>query len=377
MAKYRIGRIPGDGIGPEIVREGVKVLDHAGSMFGFGFDWQDFPFSAETMLQRGVLMTEDEFAELGKTDAIYLGAMGDPRVDERTIQTSGLLRWRFAFDQYINLRPIKLYPGVETPLKDKGPQDIDFVCVRENSEDFYVGLGGRFQGTHSSHALNLKRNLYDISFDVQVNANNADEYGFHFGLISGRGAERVLRYGFELAKRKGKNRVTVVDKWNVLADMYGIWRDKTELVAKDYPGIEYEFAFVDAITMWFVRRPEHYQVVIAPNTFGDIISDTAAATAGGLGMAPGANINPERTYPSMFEPIHGSAPKYAGKNVINPIATILAGSMMLDFLGEEKAAQSVETAVAEVLAKGKVRTYDLGGSASTTEMGDAIAEAMR
>jgi 3-isopropylmalate dehydrogenase len=369
---YNIGLIPGDGIGPEIIREGVKVLDRVAAGSDFKLNWQEYPFSADTYLKRGVLVTDDELDRMAKSDAIYLGAMGDPRVPERIIQVGGLLNWRFTFDQYINLRPIKLYKGVETPLRDKGPEDIDFVCVRENSEDFYVGLGGRFKGTESRHELRLKRRLYETKFTVDVNVDHEEEFGFQLGVMSGTGAERVLRYGFELAKKKGKNLVTVVDKWNVLSDMYGLWRDKTALVAKDYPGIEYEFAFVDAITMWFIRRPEHYQIVIAPNTFGDIITDTAAAVAGGMGVAPGANINPEGKYPSMFEPIHGSAPKYAGQNVSNPVATILAGGMMLEHLGEEQAAKRVEDAVAAVLAEGKVRTYDIGGSSKTYEVGDAV-----
>ncbi|MHB1007053.1 MAG: isocitrate/isopropylmalate dehydrogenase family protein [Chloroflexota bacterium] len=372
MRSYNIGLIPGDGIGPEVTREGVKVLDRVAQGFDFKVNWNTFPFSADTYLKRGVLVTPEEFETLGKTDAIYLGAMGDPRVPEKIIQVGGLLNWRFSFDQYINLRPIKLYPGVDTPLKDKGPGDIDFVCVRENSEDFYVGLGGRSRERKSHYDLRLTRKLYDATFSVDLKIDRDEEIGFQLGAMSGRGAERVLRYGFELAKKKGQKRVTVVDKFNVLGDIYGLWRDKTALVAKDYPDIEYEFAFVDAITMWFVRRPEWYQVVIAPNTFGDIISDLAAGIVGGMGVAPGANINPERKYPSMFEPIHGSAPKYANQNVSNPIATILAGGMMLDFLGEEKAAKVVEDAVAGVLAEGKVRTYDLGGSSKTNEVGDAV-----
>ncbi|MHB9091448.1 MAG: isocitrate/isopropylmalate dehydrogenase family protein [Chloroflexota bacterium] len=372
MRSYNIGLIPGDGIGPEVTREGVKVLDLVAQGFDFKVNWNTFPFSADTYLKRGVLVTPEEFETLGKTDAIYLGAMGDPRVPEKIIQVGGLLNWRFSFDQYINLRPIKLYPGVDTPLKDKGPGDIDFVCVRENSEDFYVGLGGRSRERKSHYDLRLTRKLYDATFSVDLKIDRDEEIGFQLGAMSGRGAERVLRYGFELAKKKGQKRVTVVDKFNVLGDIYGLWRDKTALVAKDYPDIEYEFAFVDAITMWFVRRPEWYQVVIAPNTFGDIISDLAAGIVGGMGVAPGANINPERKYPSMFEPIHGSAPKYANQNVSNPIATILAGGMMLDFLGEEKAAKVVEDAVAGVLAEGKVRTYDLGGSSKTNEVGDAV-----
>ncbi|MHB1415154.1 MAG: isocitrate/isopropylmalate dehydrogenase family protein [Chloroflexota bacterium] len=372
MASYNIGLIRGDGIGPEVIREGLKVLNRVIEGSDFRIEWHEFPINAETYLKRGVLVTDEELDNLGKMDAIYFGAMGDPRVPEKVMQSGGILRLRFHFDQYINLRPVKLYPNVDTPLKDKGPDDINFVVVRENSEDFYVGLGGRFKGTHSHHELNLKRRLYDATFDVDVKVDREEEFGFQLGAISGSGAERVLRYGFELAKKRGQERVTVVDKQNVLTEIYGLWRDKANLVAKDYPGIKHEFAFVDAITQWFVRRPEYYQVVVAPNTFGDIITDLAAAVAGGMGMAPGGNINPERKYPSMFEPIHGSAPKYANQNVSNPIATILAGAMMLEFLGEQKAADAIDQAVTAVLKEGRVRTYDLGGSSKTNEVGDAV-----
>ncbi|MCL4467231.1 MAG: isocitrate/isopropylmalate dehydrogenase family protein [Chloroflexi bacterium] len=375
-ASYNIGLIRGDGIGPEVVREGIKVLERVASGYDFKLDWHDFPISAETYLKRGVLMTDQELDDLSKSAAIYFGAMGDPRVPEKVLQGGGILRLRFHFDQYINLRPAKLYRGVETPLKDKRPGQIDFQVVRENSEDFYVGLGGRFRGSEHDFHLDLKRRLYEAQFSVNAKVEPDEELGFQMGVMSGTGAERVLRYGFELARRKGAKRVTVVDKFNVLSDIYGVWRDRADLVAKDYPEIQYEFAFVDAVTQWFVRRPEWYQIVIAPNTFGDIITDLAAAVVGGMGIAPGGNINPERKYPSMFEPIHGSAPKYAGQKVANPVATILAGAMMLEFLGEGKAAKTVEEAVEFVLAEGKYRTYDLGGSSKTNEVGDAVAAAV-
>ncbi|MHB1131451.1 MAG: isocitrate/isopropylmalate dehydrogenase family protein [Chloroflexota bacterium] len=377
MAKsYDIGLIRGDGIGPEVIAEGIKVLDAVAAGYDFKLNWQEFPISAETYLKRGVLMTDAELDALGKQAAIYFGAMGDPRVPEKVLQSGGILRLRFHFDQYINLRPAKLFPGVETPLKNKKPGDIDFDVVRENSEDFYVGLGGRFKGSQQHFDLSLKRRYYEAQFGIDVKLTPDEEIGFQMGAMSGTGAERVMRYGFELARKKGKERVTVVDKWNVLTDIYGVWRDKADLVAKDYPEIKYEFAFVDAVTQWFVRRPEWYQVVIAPNTFGDIITDLAAAVVGGMGIAPGGNINPERKYPSMFEPIHGSAPKYAGLNVSNPIATILSGAMMLDFLGEVAAAKTIERAVESTLGACQVRTRDLGGSSSTSEVGDAVKAAL-
>jgi 3-isopropylmalate dehydrogenase len=302
-------------------------------------------------------------------DAIYLGALGDPRVAPGVLEQGILLKLRFYFEQYINLRPVKLYPGVPCPLKNKRPEDVDFYVVRENTEDFYIGIGGREKG-RSRAELEVVRSIYDVKFDLDIDVDR-DEIAYQIGVVSRKGSERAIRYAFELARRKGKKRVTSVDKANVLTHIYGLWREVFEKVAKDYPEIETEFSFVDAITMWFVKNPEWYQVVVTPNMFGDIITDLGAMIQGGLGLAPGGNINPDGV--SMFEPIHGSAPKHAGKNVANPLATILAGHMMLEHLGEQKAANKVERAVIEVLKEGKVRTYDLGGKSSTSDVGNAVA----
>lgn len=376
MTTHNIGVMAGDGIGPEVIREGIKVLDAVASVTGIKLEWKHYPFGAEHWLanRKGspTLFDEADLEEMGRNDAIYLGAIGDPRMPESVGQAGGLLYLRFYFDEYINLRPAKLMKGVETPLKGKKPHDIDFYVVRENSEDFYIGLGARFKGTKASNNLKWQRKLYQANFNVNIDIEPGDEVAYQVGAITGRGAERVLRYGFDLAKKKGLSKVTVVDKVNVLSHIYSLWRETTERVAQDYPGIEHEYTLVDATTMWFVRRPESFQVVIAPNMFGDIISDLAAATIGGMGMAPGANINPGGV--SVFEPIHGSAPKYGGKNVANPIATILAGGMMLDELDEERAGRMVEQACEDVLEAGKVRTYDLGGNSSCSDMGDAVAE---
>lgn len=374
LTRYKIAVIPGDGIGPEVIREGVKVLRAVADVTpGLDFDLIEFPYGAEHYLKTKELVPEDGLRELSKMDAIYLGALGDPRVATGVLEQGVLLKLRFYFEQYINLRPIKLYPGVPCPLVGKGPQHVNFFVVRENTEDFYVALGGRARG-RSKAELEVQRSIYRAKFNLDIEVDR-DEIAYQIGVISRKGAERVIRYAFELARKKGKKRVTSVDKANVLTHVYTLWRDVFGRVAKEYPEIETEFSFVDAVTMWFVKNPEWYQVVVTPNMFGDIITDLGAMIQGGLGLAPGGNINPEGV--SMFEPIHGSAPKHAGKNRANPLATILAGQMMLESLGEQKAADIVEQAVIKVLGEGKVRTYDLGGSSSTSDVGDAVASKVK
>lgn len=367
--KYKIAVIPGDGIGPEVIREGVKVLSAAAEAKpDLTLEFVEFPYGAEHYLKTGELVSEDGLKKLSKMDAIYLGALGDPRVQTGALEQGILLKLRFYFEQYINLRPIKLYPGVPCPLKNKGPEHINFYVVRENTEDFYVGIGGRAKGK-SRAKLEVLRSIYQAKFDLDIDVAR-DEIAYQIGVVSRKGTERAIRYAFELARKKGKKRVTSVDKANVLTHVYSLWREVFKQVAKEYSEIETEFAFVDAVTMWFIKNPEWYQVVVTPNMFGDIITDLGAMIQGGLGLAPGGNINPEGV--SMFEPIHGSAPKHAGKNVANPFATILAGQMMLEHLGEEGAADKVERAVIDVLKEGKIRTYDLGGKSSTSEVGDAV-----
>ncbi len=372
--KYKIAVIPGDGIGPEVIREGVKVLSAvAETMPSLELKFTEFPYGAEHYLKTKELVPDDGLKKLSKMDAIYLGALGDPRVPTGVLEQGILLKLRFYFEQYINLRPIKLYPSVPCPLKDKGPEHVNFYVVRENTEDFYVGIGGRAKGK-SKAKLEVLRSIYQAKFDLNIDVDR-DEIAYQIGVVSRKGTERAIRYAFELARKKGKKRVTSVDKANVLTHIYSLWREVFERVAKDYPEIETEFAFVDAITMWFVKNPEWYQVVVTPNMFGDIITDLGAMIQGGLGLAPGGNINPEGV--SMFEPIHGSAPKHAGKNVANPLATILAGQMMLEHLGEQKAADKVERAVIDVLKEGNVRTYDLSGKSGTSDVGDAVAAKIR
>ena len=282
-----------------------------------------------------------------------------------------MLKTRFYFDQFVNLRPVKLLEGVECPLKGKGPKDVDFTVVRENTEDFYVGIGNRAKIGKSRQELSVLRSLYQVKFGLDIDTQGS-EIAYQIGVLSRKGSERVIRYAFELAKKNKADKVYAVDKANVLSDVYGFWREVVLDVAKGYPGITPEFAFVDAITMWFVKNPEWFKVVVAPNMFGDIITDLGAMIQGGLGLAPGGNINPNGI--SMFEPIHGSAPKYKGMNVANPLATIWAGALMLEEIGEKKAASAIVDAIASVVKEGKIRTKDLGGSNSTREMGDAVVE---
>lgn len=367
---YNIALIPGDGIGPEIIREGKKVIEVASYKYGIKINWTEYLFGAEHYLKTRELLPDSALKEIEAMDAIYLGAVGDPRIKPGILEKEILLKARFYFDQYINLRPIKLYKGVPCPLKDKKPEDINFYVVRENTEDFYVGIGGRFKGIEQEDNLEVLRELYKAKIKVNFNLEQEEELAYQIGLISRPGAQRVIKYAFELAKKKGMNRVTSVDKANVLTNIYGLWRDVFKEISTQYPDIETELSFVDAITMWFVRKPEWFKVVVAPNMFGDIITDLGAMIQGGLGIAAGGNINPEGV--SMFEPIHGSAPKYKDKSIANPVATILAGAMMLDHLGEVKAAKAIEDATETVLNEGKVRSHDLGGNSSTIEVGDEV-----
>lgn len=372
---YNIALIPGDGIGAEIIREGRKVIEAASYKFGIEIKWNEYPFGAEHYLKTGELLPDSSLKEIEDMDAIYLGAVGDPRVKPGILEKEILLKARFYFDQYINLRPIRLYKGVPCPLKDKNPEDINFYVVRENTEDFYVGIGGRFKAKTHQDNLEVLRKLYKTKIKVGFNLEQEEEIAYQIGLISKSGTQRVMKYAFELAKKKDMKRVTSVDKANVLTNIYGLWRDVFKEISTQYPDIETEFTFVDAITMWFVRKPEWFKVVVTPNMFGDIITDLGAMLQGGLGIAAGGNINPEGI--SMFEPIHGSAPKYKDKSIANPTATILAGAMMLDCLGETKVAKAIENAVEKVLSEGKVRSRDLGGDSSTIEVGDEVVRKLK
>ncbi|MGB7002172.1 MAG: isocitrate/isopropylmalate dehydrogenase family protein [Halobacteriota archaeon] len=372
--KHNIAVIRGDGIGPEIISEGVKVLDAVSELDNFELEWVEYPQGAEHYLSTGELINEDTLKELAQYDTIYFGCIGDPRVDTGVLEQGILLNMRFYFDQYVNLRPVKLLEGVPTPLAGKGPADIDFTVVRENTEDFYVGIGGRVKGKRKSEKLEIVRERYQVKFGLDIETDS-DELAYQIGILTREGCERVMKYAFELARAQGKNKVTSVDKANVLTHGYGFWREVFNEVAHEYPEIETDFNFVDALCMWLVKNPEWYQVIVAPNMFGDIITDLGAMIQGGLGLAPGGNINPDGV--SMFEPIHGSAPKYKGKGVSNPIATIWAGAMLLESVGEKSASEKVINAIETVLREGQVRTYDLGGNSKMSEVGDAIVSEMK
>ena len=346
---YKIAVIPGDGTGPEVVSEGLKVIRAASSKFGFKYETKDFDFSGKRYLKTGKLVDDSDIVELRKYNAIYLGAVGDPDVKPGIIETGVLLKLRFALDQYINLRPVKLYNSSFCPLKDKRPEDIDFVVVRENSEGLYKGMGEfKDKGTKDEVA-------------VQVSYNTR------------KGVERCIRYAFEFTrKRNKKKKLTLCGKTNVLTYAWDLWERAFYEVAKEYPDVTVDYAHVDATTMWFVKNPEWFDVIVTDNMFGDIITDLGAMIQGGMGIAAGGNINPAGV--SMFEPIGGSAPKYTGKNIINPLAAICAAGMMLENLGEDKAGKAIEDAVIEV-ANNKLKSLGAGKMGySTTEVGDLVVE---
>lgn len=346
---YKIAVLPGDGTGPEVVAEGLKVLQAAASKFGFRYETEHFDFGGDRYLRTGETLPDGAVDELRQFDAIYLGAIGHPDVKPGILEKGILLRLRFELDQYINLRPVKLYPGVETPIKGKGPEDIDFVVVRENTEGLYTGAGGF-----------LKK-------------GTPDEIAIQESINTRKGVERCLRYAFEYCRRRAKrNTVTLCGKTNVLTYAWDLWeRTFHEIGAKDYTEIKRDYAHVDATVMWMVKNPEWFDVIVTDNMFGDIITDLGAMVQGGMGIAAGGNINPEGV--SMFEPIGGSAPKYTGKNMINPLAAIGAMGMLLDTVGEHEAAAAVDRAIATVCGR-YIKSLSAGQMGySTTELGDLVA----
>ncbi len=358
MASAKIAVIPGDGTGPEVVAEGLKVMQAVSKKVGFTCETQTYDFGGDRYLKTGEVLPDSASKELQQFDTIYLGAVGHPDVAPGILEKGLLLRLRFELDQYINLRPVKLYPNVWTPIKDKGPDDIDFIVVRENTEGIYTGMGGfQYKGT-------------------------AQEVSTQINCTTRFGAERAIRYAFDLCKRRNsaKKQLTLVHKTNVLTfagDTW--WRAFNEIGEKDYPDIKRDYNHVDAACMWFVKNPEFYDVIVTDNIFGDIITDLAAMVQGGLGVAAGGNINPQGV--SMFEPMGGSAPKYTGKNIINPIAAIAAMSMMLNELGQKKgeefskAAAMVDKAIAATTQK--MQSMNAGKMGyGTREVGDLVCEAL-
>ncbi len=373
--EYKVPVIAGDGIGPEVIAEGRKVAEAAADVYDFDIKWIDMPFGADHYLKTGETISEASLKELSKYRAIFLGSLGDDKkVPPGILEKGVLLTMRFYFDQYVNLRPVKLLEGVETPLKNKTAKDIDFYVVRENTEDFYAGLGGRAKKGLCNQELELIRGMYAARFDLDIDTDS-DEIAYQIGVISKEGTRRIMDYAFRLADSRPKKHLSSVDKANVMTDIYGLWRETFSDVGKKYPAVKTDFNYVDAVTMWFVKNPEFFDVVVAPNMFGDIITDLGAMIQGGLGLAPGGNVNPEGT--SMFEPMGGSAPKYKGLNKVNPIATIWAGAMLLEHLGEKQAADGIVRAIETNLRDRKVRTYDLGGTSKTSDVGTDIARIVK
>ena len=349
MKSYKIAVIPGDGTGPEVIREGLKVLDALSGKFGINFNFQHFDFGGARYLRTGETLPEGALKELKQFQAIYLGAIGHPEVKPGILERGILLRLRFELDQYINLRPVRLYPGVDCPIKNKKPEDIDFVVVRENTEGLYTGAGGV-----------LKK-------------GTPDEVATQESINTRKGVERCVRFAFEYCRKRNKEKkLTLCGKTNVLTYAFDLWERTFHEVAKEYPDITTDYAHVDAVTMWFVKNPEWFDVIVTDNMFGDIITDLGAMIQGGMGIAAGGNINPDGV--SMFEPIGGSAPKYTGKNAVNPLAAICAGGMMLEQLGEVRAALLIEKAAMEVTGK-HLKSLAAGKmGCSTSEVGDLVAK---
>jgi len=348
MKTYKIAVIPGDGTGPEVAAEGVKVLKAAAERFNIKLEFHDYDLGGERYMRTGEVLPDSVLAELRGMDSIFLGAIGHPEVRPGILEKGILLRLRFELDQYINLRPVKLYPGVYTPIKDKGPDEINFVVVRENTEGLYAGSGGF-----------LKK-------------DTPDEVAVQTSINTRKGVERCVRFAFEYCrKRNNKKKLTLCGKTNVLTYAFDLWERTFYKVAEEYPDIETDYAHVDAICMWMVKNPEWFDVVVTDNMFGDIITDLGAMVQGGMGIAAGGNLNPEGV--SMFEPIGGSAPKYTGKNLINPLAAIGAAGLLLESLAEDEAARAVEKAVIKIITN-HIKEMGAGKMGKTTsEVGDLAA----
>jgi tartrate dehydrogenase/decarboxylase / D-malate dehydrogenase len=344
---YKMAVIPGDGIGLEVVPQGIRVLEAAAKRFGFSFIWENFDWSCETYRRTGRMMPENGLEQLRPFDAIFLGAVGHPDVPDHISLWGLLIPIRRHFRQYVNLRPVRLLDGLDSPLKNIRPGQIDMVIVRENNEGEYSEIGGRlYEGTDEEMAIQQT-------------------------VFTRRGVDRILRYAFLLARTR-KSHVTSATKSNGIIHTMPFWDERFRIIAQEFPDVRTDQYHIDILTAHFVRHPEWFDVVVGSNLFGDILSDLGPAVVGSIGIAPSANLNPEREFPSMFEPVHGSAPDIAGQGIANPIGQIWSGAMMLRHLGETDAADAVELAIAKVLASSKVRTPDIGGKSTTSDMGEAI-----
>ena len=351
MPRYRIATIPGDGIGKEVVPEGIRVLDAAGRKFDIEFDWDHFDWNCEYYEKHGRMMPEDGLEQIKKHHSIFLGAVGFPNVPDHISLWGLLIPIRRQFQQYINLRPVRLMPGLRSPLADRLPGDIDFYVVRENNEGEYSSVGGRmFEGTE-------------------------EEVVIQETIFTRKGVDRVLRFAFELAQSREAKHLTSATKSNGISITMPYWDERVKAMSASFPDVRVDQYHIDILTAHFVQHPDWFDVVVGSNLFGDILSDLGPACTGTIGIAPSSNLNPERDYPSMFEPVHGSAPDIAGRNIANPIGQIWSGAMMLDHLGHPEAAEAIVHAIEAVLIEGP-HTPDLGGTASTQDLGKAIAEAV-
>jgi len=351
MRMYKIAVIPGDGIGKEVVPEGIRVVDAAAAKFGVRFDWDFFSWSCEEYSKTGKMMPDDGLDRIHRHDAIFLGAVGSPNVPDHISLWGLLIPIRRRFQQYVNLRPVRLMSGITSPLSGRKPGDIDFWIVRENSEGEYSSIGGR------------------------LNEGTEAELVVQESVFTRRGVDRILRYAYDLARSRPKKHLTSATKSNGIAITMPYWDERVRAMAQMYPDIKTDQYHIDVLTAHFVQHPDWFDVVVGSNLFGDILSDLGPAVTGTIGIAPSANLNPEREFPSMFEPVHGSAPDIAGKRIANPIGQIWSGAMMLEHLGHTDAASAIMKAIESVLLSGP-RTRDIGGTASTEEVGEAIAAAV-
>lgn len=371
MKKYKIAVIPGDGIGPEVIGETIKVLDRCGEKFSFSFEWEKFPYGAGHYLATGEVMPEEAMEHMSSCDAMLLGAIGDPRVKPGILEQGILLAFRFYFDQYVNLRPAFSLPKVHTPVDLKGIK-MDSVVVRENTEDLYMCIGGTTETGELELPVEVSRGSYELKGSMSLRTAPAWPFAAQAAVNSRPGVERITRYACELAKKRGEDTVTVVSKSNAVSALYGFFEENAKRVmAEEYPGLNYAMVNVDALCYHLVRNPAAYGVLLCPNLFGDIISDLQAGLAGGLGTAAGGNIGDGL---SMFEPVHGSAPDIAGTGRANPVAAILSGALMLEHLGESEASKAVNSAVSKFLedSEEKDLPFEFGGKASFEEVGENI-----
>ncbi len=351
MGTYRIAVIPGDGIGAEVMPEGVRVLESVGARFGFGFSWDEKDWGCERYLRTGRFLPEDGIESIAGHDAVFLGAVGDPGVPDHVSLWGLLIPLRRRLHQWVNLRPVRLLPGVSSPLRNRDPRDIDFVVVRENSEGEYSDMGGR------------------------LDVGTEDERVEQVSVFTRKGVDRILRYAFGLARTRPGKRLTSATKSNGIIHTMPFWDERFRAIAAEYPDVRCDQFHIDILTAHFVLHPDWFDVVVGSNLFGDILSDLGPAVAGTIGIAPSANINPERAFPSMFEPVHGSAPDIAGKGIANPIGQIWSAALMLEHLGEAAAARAVEAGITAVVQDGGTLTRDMGGTATTKDVGEAIAAA--